>query len=548
MPGTGSSMAATHDTTTAKNSTLGADLLASVVVFLVALPLCMGISIASGMPPTAGIITGIIGGIIVGFIAGSPLQVSGPAAGLAVLVLQLVQQFGAEMIGVIVLAAGLIQFAAGTMKLGQWFRAVSPAVIHGMLAGIGILIFAAQFHVMLDGKPIGTGMQNLLGIPGAVIDAIKAGDFHLTAGEIGVATIASIFAWAAFAPKSLKVIPAPLVGVLVGMTAAAYFQLSDIKYVTVPDNIWSTVVYPTPEKIAAFFNDYQMMIGAVAIAFIASAETLLCATAVDQMHSGPRTRYDKELAAQGAGNTICGLLGVLPMTGVIVRSGANVEAGAKTRASAILHGIWLFLFASLLPWTLTYIPLSALAAVLVFTGYKLAYPRIVPALMKYGKAEVFIYAITIAMIVSTDLLKGVVTGLVLSLGKLLYAFSHLDVKKEEDVAKNRIDLHFNGSATLVRLPILARALEDLKPGSNVHVHLADLDYIDHACLDLLTNWEKQHKATGGTLTMDWAKLEGKYHHRHGTGNGGNGHGANGANGNGANGNGNGTGVRKVAVT
>ena len=138
------------------------------------------------------------------------------------------------------------------------------------------------------------------------------------------------------------------------------------------------------------------------------------------------------------------------------------------------------------------------------------------------------------------------TGLVLSLGKLLYAFSHLDVNKEEDVAKNRIDLHFDGSATLVRLPILARALEDLQPGSNVHVHLADLDYIDHACLDLLTNWEKQHKATGGTLTMDWAKLEGKYHHRHGTGNGGNGHGANGANGNGANGNG--TGVRKVAVT
>ena len=510
-------MAATQDTTTAKSSTLGADLLASVVVFLVALPLCMGISLASGMPPTAGIITGIIGGIIVGFIAGSPLQVSGPAAGLAVLVLQLVQQFGAEMIGVIVLFAGLIQFAAGTMKLGQWFRAVSPAVIYGMLAGIGILIFAAQFHVMLDGKPIGTGIQNLLGIPGAIFDAIKAGDFHLTAGEVGVATIVSIFAWAAFAPKALKVVPAPLVGVLVGMAGAAFFNLADIKYVNVPDNIWSTVIYPTPEKIMKFIGDYHMMIGAIAIAFIASAETLLCATAVDAMHSGPRTKYDQELTAQGVGNTICGLLGVLPMTGVIVRSGANVEAGAKTKASAILHGIWLLLFASLLPWTLTYIPLSALAAVLVYTGYKLAYPKIVPALMKYGKAEVFIYAATIAMIVSTDLLKGVVTGLVLSLGKLLHAFSHLSVKQEEDTAKNRIDMHFDGSATLVRLPILARALENLKPGTNVHVHLADLDYIDHACLDLLTNWEKQHKATGGTITMDWETLEGKYHDRHGTG-------------------------------
>ena len=512
-------MTTAQQTAAPAGSTFGKDLLASVVVFLVALPLCMGISIASGMPPTAGIITGIIGGIIVGAISGSPLQVSGPAAGLAVLCLQLVNQYGVEMLGVFVLFAGLIQFAAGAFKLGQWFRAVSPAVIHGMLAGIGVLIFVAQFHVMLDGKPIGTGIQNLFGIPGAIADAIRSGDSRLTAGEVGVLTIATIFAWSALAPKRFHVIPAPLVGVLVGMAAAWFFKLADIKYVNVPDNIWTTVIFPTPDKIMTFFSDAHMVIGAVAIAFIASAETLLCATAVDQMHAGVRTKYDKELSAQGVGNALCGLLGALPMTGVIVRSGANVEAGAQTRASAILHGVWLFLFASLLPWTLTYIPLSALAAVLVYTGYKLAYPKIVPALMKYGKAEVFIYATTIAMIVATDLLKGVLTGLILSLGKLLYAFSHLSVRMDEDVAQNRIDLHFDGSATLVRLPILARALEGLKPGTNVHVHLEDLDYVDHACLDLLTGWEKQHKATGGTLTLDWETLEGKYHERHGTGSG-----------------------------
>lgn len=541
MRGTGSSMASQQDTTTAKSSTLGADLLASVVVFLVALPLCMGIAIASNMPPSAGLITGIVGGIVVGFLAGSPLQVSGPAAGLAVLVWQLVEKFGIEMIGVIVFFAGLIQLTAGVLKLGQWFRAVSPAVIHGMLAGIGVLILVGQFHVMFDGKPLGTGIQNLLGIPKAIGDAIAAGDSRLTAGMLGIATIASIFGWATFAPKSLKAIPAPLVGVALAMAAAATLGLNGIKYVDVPDNLFAGLlsgeVFPTFEKLARILEP-AVLIGAISVAFIASAETLLCATAVDAMHSGERTKYDRELSAQGVGNTICGLFGALPMTGVIVRSGANVEAGAKTRASAILHGIWLLLFVAMIPWTLRYIPMAALAAVLVFTGYKLAYPKIVPALMKYGKAEVFIYAVTIAMIVSTDLLKGVVTGLVLSLGKLLYAFSHLTVKKEEDVAKNRIDLHFDGSATLVRLPILARALEALKPGSNVHVHLADLDYIDHACLDLLTNWEKQHKATGGTLTMDWATLEGKYHDRHGTG-------ANGANGNGVNG---GNGVRKVAVT
>ena len=504
-------------TAPAAQGTLGSDFLASIVVFLVALPLCMGISLASGMPPTAGIITGIIGGIVVGFIAGSPLQVSGPAAGLAVLVYQLVKDFGPEMLGTIVLFAGLIQLAAGTLKLGQWFRAVSPAVIHGMLAGIGILIFAAQFHVMLDGKPIGTGIQNLLGIPDAVINAIRSGDARLTAGEVGVLTIATIFAWASFAPKAFKVIPAPLVGVLVGMAAAALFNLDQIKYVSVPDNIWSTTIFPSAETVTRFFSDYHMIIGAVAIAFIASAETLLCATAVDQMHSGPRTKYDQELSAQGIGNTICGVLGVLPMTGVIVRSGANVEAGGKTRASAILHGVWILLFASLLPWTLTYIPLSALAAVLVYTGYKLAYPKIVPTLLKYGNAKVFIYVATIVMIVSADLLKGVLTGVVLSLGRVLYALSRLNIRTVASEGSKRIDLHLDGTATVLGLPKLAQSLEALPPGSDIFVHIGELGYIDHACLDLIANWEKQHKTTGGSLTIEWHQLAQKYHERHGTG-------------------------------
>ena len=215
-------------------------------------------------------------------------------------------------------------------------------------------------------------------------------------------------------------------------------------------------------------------------------------------------------------------MGVLPMTGVIVRSGANVEAGALTRASAILHCIWLLLFASLLPSTLQYVPSAALAGVLVFTGYKLAYPKIVPTLLKYGKAEVFIYLATIVTIVFTNLLDGVLLGLGLSLLKFLYAFSHLEIRKEETAGSNRVDLHLNSTATLIRLPKLAAMLEDLKPGSEVHAHVQDLDYIDHACLDLPTNWEKQHKTTGGTLTLDWETLEGKYHDRHGTGPNGNG--------------------------
>jgi MFS superfamily sulfate permease-like transporter len=403
-----------------------------------------------------------------------------------------------------------MQLAAGTFKLGQWFRAVSPAVIHGMLAGIGVLIFASQFHVMLDRAPVGSGIDNLIGIPGALVENISAGGSHMTAGKIGLLTIVVIVLWSSATPKSWRMMPAPLVGVLVAIVAAAAMQLGSINYVNVPDNIWSVTIFPTPERLIRIV-DPEILIGAVSIAFIASAETLLCATAVDQMHRGPRTKYDRELAAQGVGNALCGLLGVLPMTGVIVRSGANVEAGAVTRVSAILHGVWLLLFVSALPFTLRYIPVSALAAILVYTGYKLAYPKAVPGLLKFGKTEVLIYAVTVVMIVATNLLEGVLIGLGLSLIKLLYVFSHLDVRKEE--TGNRVDLHLKGAATLIRLPALASVLESLKPGAEVHVHVGELEYIDHACLDLLTNWDRQHIATGGSLTIEWDELSRKYHQR-----------------------------------
>jgi MFS superfamily sulfate permease-like transporter len=386
-------------------------------------------------------------------------------------------------------------------------------VINGMLAGIGVLILASQFHVMLDYKPIGSGIQNLMGIPASLMSAISdGGGQHTQALGIGLLTVFTIFAWGAFAPKSWRLFPAPLVGAIVAIVAAQALGLGAINYVNVPDNIWSVTILPTPEKLMRI-AEWPVLVGAISIAFIASAETLLCATAVDQMHKGPRTKYDRELTAQGVGNSICGVLGVLPMTGVIVRSGANVEAGAQTRASAIMHGIWLLLFVSAIPFTLRYIPLSALAAILVYTGYKLAYPKVVPELLKFGRGEVLIYLVTIVTIVLTNLLEGVLVGLGLSLIKLLYAFSHLEVRKEENGAENRVDLYLKGSATLIRLPKLAAVLEGLKPGAQVHVHVNELEYIDHACLDLLTNWDRQHNATGGSLTIEWDELSRKYHQR-----------------------------------
>ena len=511
--------AAPEGSTSGSTSVFGKDLLASFVVFLVSLPLSMGVAVASGMPATSGIITGIIGGIVVGYFAGSPLQVSGPAAGLTVLVLDLVRSQGPEMLGVIVLFAGLLQFAAGQFKLGQWFRAVSPAVIHGMLAGIGVLIFASQFHVMLDGAPLDSGIQNLLGIPAALLNAIRAGDHHLTAGEIGLLTIGTMVVWSGFVPRPLRMVPAPLVGVIVAMIAAGHFHLDSIHYVDVPSNIWSVTILPTPERLMRIVEP-AILIGIVSVALIASAESLLCATAVDQMHNGQRTHYNKELKSQGIGNALCGLFGVLPLTGVIVRSGANVEAGGKTRNAAILHGVWLLLFATALAFTLRYIPVSALAAVLVYTGYKLAYPKIIPALRQFGRSEVAIYAITVVAIVTTDLLKGVMVGVLLSLAKLIYVFSYLDIRKEQAPGSKRIDLYLTGSATVIRLPALAMELEQLPPSSEIHVHIEDLSYIDHACIDLLTTWNAQHEAAGGSLTIEWDALTAKYRMRGRTGGGG----------------------------
>jgi MFS superfamily sulfate permease-like transporter len=486
------------------------DFLASVVVFLVALPLCMGIAIASGAPPAAGLITGIVGGLVVGSFSGAPLQVSGPAAGLAVIVFELIQRHGFAAFGVTLLAAGAIQVLAGVLRLGQWFRAVSPAVIHGMLAGIGVLIFASQFHVMVDDAPRGTGLKNIAALPEAVWKGVVPvdGSTHHKAAAIGLLTIGVIAGWKALAPKRLQVIPATLLAVALGTVAAAALGWP-VKLVNVPDSILSAVSLPTLDGLKGL-ADPHVLGAALGIAFVASAETLLCATAVDKMHTGPRTRYDRELAAQGVGNMICGALGALPMTGVIVRSATNVEAGARTRLSAVLHGAWLLILVAALPGLLRMIPTASLAALLVYTGYKLVNVKALRDLRRYGKGEVAIYFATLVTIVAADLLTGVLVGIALSAAKLLYTFSHLDVTRRSDPRGLVTTLHLRGAATFVRLPKLAAVLDTVPPSTELHVHFEDLKYIDHACLDLLMNWERQHETTGGRLVIDWDRLTARF--------------------------------------
>jgi MFS superfamily sulfate permease-like transporter len=498
-------------------ASFGHDLLASIVVFLVALPLCMGVAIASGVPPATGLITGIVGGILVGMMAGAPLQVSGPAAGLSVMIYEIIQRegpeglSGIEILGVIVFIAGFAQLAAGVLRLGQWFRAVSPAVIRGMLSGIGALIFASQFHVMVDDAPKGSGLANLLSLPEAVWKGVVPldGSPHHWAARIGLLTILLVVAWKWLTPRRLRFIPGPLVAVTVATLAAALGGLP-INLVSVPDRLMEAVRWPTVAD-AHRLLDGQVILAGLALAFVASAETLLSATAVDRLHTGPRTKHDRELAAQGVGNMICGILGALPMTGVIVRSSANVEAGARTRLSTILHGFWLLLFVAAMPWVLRLIPTSSLAALLVFTGYKLMDFKAVRELATFGRGESAIFIATVAMIVISDLLTGVLVGVGLSTAKLLYTFSHLNIRVEDQFERNRTILYLRGAATFVGLPKLAAALEAVRPSTELHVHFERLDYIDHACLDLLMNWEKQHETTGGRLVIDWDYLTAKFH-------------------------------------
>ncbi|WP_425617466.1 SulP family inorganic anion transporter [Anatilimnocola sp. NA78] len=635
------------------------DLLASLVVFLIALPLGMGIAIASGVPVAAGLATGIIGGIVVGFIAGSPLQVSGPAAGLTVIVLGIVQQHGFEMLGLIVLVAGLIQIAAGMGGIGQWFRAVSPAVVEGMLAGIGILIFASQFHVMVDDSPRKNGLQNILSLPEAVrkglpwpelgplehratrshwlrelgtlhanqrqvqdhvadvipqavvveqghglfaaeeaaepaeatvkpavlarlaasqqavIDEIRKyqieaaaltdatlgegrrtdlqnalakslttaeaaladlqperiasarlSQLHATeaigaarakfkshdaAAKIGLLTIAILLIWQWLPWKKLKLIPGPLVAVTTATVVAVCLALP-VFYVELPRNIISDLHLPSLTLLQTA-DWYSILKSGMVIALVASAETLLCCSAVDQMHQGPRTKYNRELLAQGIGNSLCGLIGALPMTGVIVRSAANVQSGATTRLSTILHGIWLLLFVVFLGSLLRMIPTAALAAMLVFTGVRLVNFQSLRAFWHLDKAEAAIFVITATIVVVEDLLMGVVVGIVLAAVKLLWQFSHLRVDVKSGEAGEPSVISLAGAATFLRLPQLAQVIEKISPRTHAIVDISELTYIDHACLELLIHWQKRHLAAGGTLDLDWELLTSRYRAR-----------------------------------
>lgn len=503
------------DAPASKSRTILADLLASLVVFMVALPLCVAISKACGLPPEAGVITGIVGGLVVGLVAGSPLQVSGPAAGLIVLVLTYVNSpDGLARLGWIVLLSGLLQLLASALRLGQWFRAVSPAVVLGMLAGIGLIILAKQFHVLFDRAAPEKIADAFLAAPDTLRAAIESSEGSARfAGLIGLLTVAVMVLWKSLAPKPVSVVPAAVVAV------AAATALAEVTGWTVA----KVQVSRLEDGIRLLnLNDWQRFLldpkiwgAAVTVALIASAESLLCAAAVDAKHTGPRTRFDRELAAQGLGNAICGVLGVLPMTGVIVRSAANVEAGAKTRLSAILHGAWLLLFVVFLPVVLTRVPVATLAGVLVVTGWKLLEISEARKLLKESRAEFVIFLATALGVVLADLLAGVLLGIALTAVRLLHRFSQIEIQATSDPIGERVDLHLGGAGTFLSLPRLASALDLVPRGKELHVHLEQLRTVDHAIFDLLHKFKGQYEATGGKFVIDYDDLQLRFHGRPG---------------------------------
>lgn len=454
-----------------------ADFGASVVVALVALPLCVGVAVASGVPAELGIATGVVGGLVTGWFRGSSLQVSGPAAGLTVLVYEAVRGYGLAALGVLVLAAGVLQLGMGVLRLGRWFRAISVAVVHGMLAGIGLVLIAGQLYAVGGVEAPGKTLAKM-----AAVHELGA-EADWAAVALGAGTITVLVLWRRV-PARARLVPGALVGVAAATAVAAVLRLP-VEKVRVT-GVLDAVAPPEWSGFGVLAS--AGAVGTVlALALIASAETLFSAAAVDRMHDGPRTDYDRELVAQGVGNTVCGLLGALPMTAVIVRSSANVEAGARTRAARIMHGGWLLLFAVAFPQVLEVVPLAALAGVLLHAGWKLLPARAVAALWRTHRGEAVVLVVTAVSIVATSLFEGVLIGLGLAVAKAAWETSHVHI--EEVWEGDELCVRVAGNASFLRLPKLLDALEALPHGPSVRLDLSGLRHLDHACLTALEGWE-----------------------------------------------------------
>ncbi|MFD8804505.1 SulP family inorganic anion transporter [Streptomyces sp. NPDC059597] len=474
----------------ARRPHLRQDLTASLVVFLVAVPLCVGVAVASGVPAELGLVTGIVGGLVTGMMRGSSLQVSGPAAGLTVLVFEAVQEHGLPLLGVLVLVTGLLQVLMGALRLGRYFRAISLSVVEGMLAGIGLVLVAGQLYPAMAAKAPDSGVAKMAGLPTGLGSALGDGEALASLG-LCAGTIAVLVFWKHL-PARVRALPGPLAAVGLAMLAV---PVLDLPVATVRVSGLVDAVQPPP--LSAFGELWHPAVIGTIVAFtlIASAESLFSAAAVDRLHDGPRTSYDKELIAQGTGNAVCGVLGALPMTAVIVRSAANVQAGARTKLSRVAHGVWLLLFAALLPGALEYIPIPALAGVLIYSGAKLVPLRQLVTLWREHRGEALVLAVTAVSIVAVGMFEGVLVGLALAVAKAAWESSHIRLTVV-DKGAGPVDAYLSGNATFLRLPKILDSLEALPQDRPVRLDLSGLLHLDHACRSALESWAERHSADG----------------------------------------------------
>jgi len=455
------------------------DTVAGIVVFLVALPLCLGIAVASGVPPVSGLVAGVVGGLVVPWISRSALSVSGPAAGLTSIVLVEVQHLGGvNPFLTAVVIAGVFQFLLGVLRSGRFTAVVPSAVIKGMLAAIGITIVWKQLPVAF-------------GATGGIADI--PGQWHSGVVLIAAVSLVLLYGWKHTPLARFKLISPALVVVVVASVLAELLRgagtlgLAAQHYVDVPlggiGALWSAM--PRPD-VAALANPATWMAGAT-IAIVASIETLLSVQAVDRLdplrrHSPP----DRELLAQGTANAISGLLGGLPLTAVIVRSGANVAAGARERMSALVHGVLLLVAVVFAGPLLNTIPLAALAAVLVQVGLNLCKPALFATQARLGVTQLLPFAITITAVLATDLLKGVVVGIIAGIAFVLYENSkRAVVAVRDDTGTWR--MRFRRDGTFVSKPGIVSTLDEVDDGEQVVIDGSG-EYIDHDVKEVLASF------------------------------------------------------------
>lgn len=496
-------------------SELKHDLPASIVVFFVAVPLCLGIALASGAPLFAGIIAGIVGGIVVGVASGSPLGVSGPAAGLAVIVLTSIAALGGswEAFLLAVVLAGGIQLVLGYAKAGFIAYFFPSSVIKGMLSGIGLLIIFKQIPHALGWDKDAEGDVSFWQADGenTFSEIFKAVEF-LTPGAVLIAilSLAILILWDKVLTQKHKIfgmLNGPLVVVALGILMNYLYQNGILNYSLAADQV---VNLPVPESLAAFFAQFtfpdfsaitnlQVWKIAFVMAIVASLETLLCVEATDKLDPYKRvTPTNRELKAQGLGNVLSGLIGGLPLTQVIVRSSANISFGGRTKMSAILHGVFLLISALTMASILNMIPLSSLAAILLMVGYKLAKPALFKQMYKLGWEQFIPFVVTVIVILFTDLLTGIIAGMAMGgFFALRHSYRNSHYMKEAHTTENGVNTYHLVLAEEVSFfnkASLIRELEAIPENSKVVIDCTNSKSIDYDVVELIKNFDSNAKS------------------------------------------------------